>query len=346
MQYLQVHLVLTAGKIVLLSEFGMALLGCLITYCNDKDVQRPRSLHGFARYCIPPGMWTNPNVRVDTFFFVFYRVMNLWIIVPLTLVFAAIEPATASLLASWFGQAASASNELPALFGLVIICLVATDFMEFFTHMLAHRWNWLWEFHQVHHSSEFLSPWGEKRSHIVDELWRTLPTVAFVAVCASIYSSATGLGSGEALLFGFPAIWLGYNVCHTLNFDVLHHSHIPFRYWRPLERLLVSPAQHHLHHDREGPSRNFGTLLSIWDRFFGSFAHSLPKGSFDLGLPVETQAKYRTIPEMMVRPFIGSAIVIHRSAKAALTRPRKLAERGRSTSVAEPALPAAPGLNA
>ena len=124
-------------------------------------------------------------------------------------------------------------------------------------------------------------------------------------------------------MFGVPAVWVANNLCSALNFDVLHHSHIPFRYWRPLERVLISPAQHHIHHDRHGPSRNFGTLLSIWDRFFGSFAHSVPKGSFELGLPMETQQKYRTIPEMMVRPFFGSAAVIRRSATAALARSRR-----------------------
>ena len=344
MQFLQVHLVLTAGKILLLFEFALTMSGCLITYCNDSDVPRPRSLRGFGRYCIPPGMWTNPNVRVDTFFFFFYRLSNLWVIIPLTLTFAAVEPATASLLTAWFGPATSATHELPALLGFVVLCVLASDFMEFLTHWLAHRWNWMWEFHLVHHSSEFLSPWGQKRSHIVDELWRTLPTVAFVAVCGSIYSYAAGLGSGETLLFGLPAIWLGTNLCHALNFDILHHSHIPFRYWRPLERLLISPAQHHIHHDREGPSRNFGVLLSIWDRLFGSFAYSLPKGSFELGLPMETQVKYRTIPEMMVRPFFASAAALRRSARASIARLFKPGEVGRPAIVIPQALPGAPVL--
>ena len=47
----------------------------------------------------------------------------------------------------------------------------------------------------------------------------------------------------------------------------LRHSHIGISYWKWLEFILISPAQHHLHHSvsKEHHDKNFGVSLAIWD---------------------------------------------------------------------------------
>ena len=52
----------------------------------------------------------------------------------------------------------------------------------------------------------------------------------------------------------------------------LRHSHINIKYWKWLEYIFISPAQHQLHHSiaQEHYDKNFGAALAIWDWLFGS----------------------------------------------------------------------------
>ena len=52
----------------------------------------------------------------------------------------------------------------------------------------------------------------------------------------------------------------------------LRHSHVWITYGRIMERLLISPAQHQIHHSKNKVhfDRNFGVVLAIWDGMFGT----------------------------------------------------------------------------
>jgi sterol desaturase/sphingolipid hydroxylase (fatty acid hydroxylase superfamily) len=52
----------------------------------------------------------------------------------------------------------------------------------------------------------------------------------------------------------------------------LQHSHVWLSYGPILEHLLISPAQHQIHHSRLDAhhGRNFGTTLALWDWLFGT----------------------------------------------------------------------------
>ena len=62
----------------------------------------------------------------------------------------------------------------------------------------------------------------------------------------------------------------------------------------PLRYIIVSPQAHRIHHSREEKhfDTNFGLILSIWDRMFGTYSGD--KGDFpytgtpDPYLPMET----------------------------------------------------------
>jgi sterol desaturase/sphingolipid hydroxylase (fatty acid hydroxylase superfamily) len=285
------------------------LLGAYISYRNDREVSDKRTFAGFVHYCLPKELWRNKHVRIDACFTVLSRFTSALFVTPIVLTILAVVPLIHAGLVHLLGARQPHESTLALQVGLVIVCIIARDFMEFATHALSHRWQFLWEFHRVHHSSEFLSPLGEKRSHFIDDLWRNGCIAAVVGVSLAVYTYAAGIPPYQTLLFGVPAYIVAYTIMNLLNFEVLHHSHIPLSYGR-FERALISPAQHQLHHDRHGPSRNYGSFLSIWDRLFGSFAHSVPRGSFELGLPYEEQRECMTLPELYVRPFFRAARLV------------------------------------
>mgnify|MGYP005703375245 FL=1 len=71
----------------------------------------------------------------------------------------------------------------------------------------------------------------------------------------------------------------------------LRHSHIGIRYWSWLEYILISPAQHQLHHSvaQKHHDKNFGAALAIWDYIFGSLHHSVEIEELKLGIETKEQ---------------------------------------------------------
>ena len=139
-------------------------------------------------------------------------------------------------------------RSLAALFLGVELCY-------YWHHRAMHRVNCLWATHVVHHSSTRLN-----------------------------LSAALRLGWGGALaggsLFYLPLAWLGFHplaILATLGAGLAYqfflHVARPPRLG-PLEWLLNSPIHHHVHHAANDAclDKNFGGVLLVFDRAFGTFA--------------------------------------------------------------------------
>lgn len=149
----------------------------------------------------------------------------------------------------------------------------ALEFAYYWFHRWSHTINWLWATHAVHHSANEL----------------TLP--------AAIRLGWTGLISGgwlvyiPLILIGFPpqmvGILLGINLLYQFG---LHTEAI--RSLGPLEWIFNTPSHHRAHHASEAPwlDCNFGGVLIIYDRVFGTFVPEPIEGGLRYGLtePVES----------------------------------------------------------
>lgn len=122
-------------------------------------------------------------------------------------------------------------------------------------HRAAHRIRWFWATHAVHHSPNEL----------------TLAT--------ALRLGWTGKLTGTALFFA-PLVWVGFDplavfVAVALNLLYqfwIHAAWIPRL--GPLEWVFNTPAHHRVHH-ASNPAyldRNYGGVLIIFDRLFGTFA--------------------------------------------------------------------------
>ena len=153
----------------------------------------------------------------------------------------------------------------------VAATLVILDLVAYLWHRANHRWALLWRFHAVHHSDIHFDASTAFRFH-PGELLISLG-VRLVVV------TATGLP-----LLGLIAFEVIYGFC-----NLFVHSDIRIAKGRErcLGWLLVTPSLHRVHHSErpEILNRNFGTVLSIWDRL----GRTLLAGSADtpvaLGLP-------------------------------------------------------------
>ncbi|OYX17947.1 MAG: hypothetical protein B7Z04_13515 [Rhodobacterales bacterium 32-66-9] len=66
----------------------------------------------------------------------------------------------------------------------------------------------------------------------------------------------------------------------------LHHSHVWLSYGPVIEHIVISPAQHQIHHsaDPKHHDRNFGNSLAIWDWMFGTLYVIRDQETLVLGL--------------------------------------------------------------
>lgn len=139
-----------------------------------------------------------------------------------------------------------------------LLYLVLLDFVDYWIHRGQHRFGWWWSLHAVHHSQRQMTFWSDQRNHLLDDLIRDV-AMALVAV-------AIGVAPGQ-----FVALVIATRVLQSLQ-----HANLRWRWPAPLERLLVSPSFHRLHHSigagHEGPSRgvNFAVLFPVWDLAFGT----------------------------------------------------------------------------
>ena len=191
-----------------------------------------------------------------------------------------------------------------ALYSVVIF--LALDFSRFLMHVLMHKYKPLWQFHLLHHTATTLNPLTLFRFHPVELfLGRLRDLVVIGIVTGFTYYLFRGNVTGWQL-FGTWAIGFGFNFFGSL----LRHSVVPFKYPAFLEKMIISPYQHQLHHslDKEHWDCNFGVALSIWDRMYGSLVLS-PKGEYKLAFGVEEDGKVIERHDFlynMVSPFYFS----------------------------------------
>lgn len=134
-----------------------------------------------------------------------------------------------------------------------ILAVLVYDFFYYFFHRVSHKISVLWAVHSVHHQTHSLIPSLGLRSSLFDFAVIWLITIPMVLM---------GFGS-EYLITALFA--------HGLYQLFLHNQ------WSislgPLEWLFNSPNHHALHHATNKPyiDKNFGSILIVWDRLFGTF---------------------------------------------------------------------------
>lgn len=130
-----------------------------------------------------------------------------------------------------------------------VLLLLAIDFTYYWFHRCSHTNALLWLGHSVHHDAEHYNFSTAMRQGMLQvagswmfELW-------------------------EALFFP-PRAYMTYVQINTLYQFWVHTCCV--RRLGPLEQIIMTPSHHRVHHDRR-VHKNFGGILVVWDKLFGSF---------------------------------------------------------------------------
>ena len=151
-----------------------------------------------------------------------------------------------------------------------VLLFLVTDLVWYWYHRLGHKVNLFWGVHIVHHQSEDFNYTASVRvtffqAIIRGAFWCVLP------------------------LIGFPP--------HMVVIILLIHGAYPFFThtrligklgW--LEYVIVTPSHHRVHHSSNPQylDKNFGDVLIIWDKIFGTFEQEEEEPRYGITKPLKS----------------------------------------------------------
>jgi sterol desaturase/sphingolipid hydroxylase (fatty acid hydroxylase superfamily) len=145
----------------------------------------------------------------------------------------------------------------PRGIALWIVAILGFDFCYYWFHRFSHEVSVLWAAHAVHHQSEDYN--------------------------LSTALRQTSTGFLFSWIFYLPLFLLGmpFEVFVTANaIDLIyqfwvHTQHVDKLGW--FDRIFVTPSNHRVHHAQNEIyiDRNYGGILILWDRLFGTFQEEL-----------------------------------------------------------------------
>ena len=153
----------------------------------------------------------------------------------------------------------------------LLIFFILLDFVQWFTHVLLHKFPLLWRFHKIHHSVKEMGFAAHLRYHWMENiLYKPLKTLGVMLI--------GGFEPEQAFIVHFIAIAIGH----------FNHANIKIT-WGPLKYILNNPVMHLYHHAYELPKGafgvNFGISLSIWDYLFKTNYIPEDSGTVTIGFP-------------------------------------------------------------
>lgn len=141
---------------------------------------------------------------------------------------------------------------------MFVVAFIAKDFAGYWIHRFEHEFNLLWNRHVVHHSSEEFNLSCALRQSI------------------SAIVGFLGLFMLPAALLGVPKQVMDIIIPLHLFGQFWYHTRVIGRMgW--LEYFLVTPSHHRVHHAINPAyiDKNYGQILIVWDKMFGTFQAEL-----------------------------------------------------------------------
>jgi 3-mercaptopyruvate sulfurtransferase SseA/sterol desaturase/sphingolipid hydroxylase (fatty acid hydroxylase superfamily) len=220
-----------------------------------------------------------PIIRKDFWIDAFFMFFNFYIFK--LIIFMSFSEVTAKFFHDLIGGDATSYalidlGSLP-LWAQLIIFFIATDFIQWFTHVLLHRFDFLWRFHKVHHSIEEMGFAGHLRYHWMENVFYT--PMKYIAVML-----IGGFTPEMAYIVFYISIAIGH----------INHANIGWDYG-PFKYIFNNPKMHIWHHAKQLPKNrrygvNFGISLSIWDYIFRK--NYIPSNGRDIELGFDGIEKY------------------------------------------------------
>ncbi|HTG66362.1 MAG TPA: sterol desaturase family protein [Flavobacterium sp.] len=157
--------------------------------------------------------------------------------------------------------------KLPETVTTYLILFFINEFVYYWFHRLSHEKRLLWAIHVNHHSSEFFNFTTAARAPFFNLI---LHNVFWIPLLF--------LGFSPTMIFSVETI--------GFLFSFIQHTQI-IKNFGIFDSILNSPSHHRVHHSSnpEYINKNYGNVLILFDRLFGTFQAELKEVKIKYGLP-------------------------------------------------------------
>ena len=153
-----------------------------------------------------------------------------------------------------------------------VLLFLFTDFIWYWYHRFGHTVNLFWSAHVVHHQSEDFNFTISARITVFQSIarclfWSILPILGFPPGMITLF----------LLIHGTYPFFTHTQLVGKLG-------------W--IEKILVTPSHHRVHHssNEEYLDKNYGDILIIWDKIFGTFIEEKAEPQYGLTTPINSHS--------------------------------------------------------
>lgn len=185
----------------------------------------------------------------------------------------------------------------------IVAAVVIFDLFQWAIHWIRHKVRPFWHFHAIHHSQRELNTFTDLRIHSGDYL--IAETLAFFPM----------------LLFGVPALAVMGVGGLRMWYARFVHANIRANFG-PLKHVFVTPQYHRIHHSIEPrhQDKNFGSILTVWDRMFGTMNRNYDEYPATGVIGLEFNPPRRLAPTAWLRDFVHTWLQPFRALRSPDTR--------------------------
>lgn len=191
--------------------------------------------------------------------------------------------------------------EAPTWIKLLLSLMVLDLIAQYGVHYFLHKVRWMWRLHLVHHTDKNVDVTTGTRHHPLDFLLRE-----FFALIAIV-------------IMGMPVGFYFFYRILSILFTYWTHANINLPLWldKGLAYLIVTPNMHKFHHHYQLPwtDSNYGNMLSIWDRMFGTYVYADPE-KIVYGIDIADHTDDENLKTQLFIPFNKSVKSKHRLPRA------------------------------
>ena len=174
------------------------------------------------------------------------------------------KASTALLFGAYFLVHQFIPWQIPVNVWTTILAILVVDFIYYWEHRWEHEIRILWTYHSIHHSSPIYN-------------YTTALRVSFIDNFVSWFFFL------PAIIIGFHPVIIAFALVFILTYQFwLHTELIGKMGW--FDKIFNSPSLHRVHHgsDELYLDKNYGGMLIIWDRMFGTFQPEVFKPTYGL----------------------------------------------------------------
>jgi sterol desaturase/sphingolipid hydroxylase (fatty acid hydroxylase superfamily) len=163
------------------------------------------------------------------------------------------------------------------------------DYAYWWWHWANHMVPFFWRFHNVHHTDLDMDVSTAARFHFGEMIF----SIAFLSLTVTLF------GVAPIMLLVFFIVFEAATLFHHSNWR------LPIRVERVLNRVIVTPRMHGIHHSivQRETNSNWGTIFCWWDKLHRTLRRDVAQDEITIGVAAYRDENELSLGKLLALPF-------------------------------------------